>query len=373
MHRSPARLRICLAAALALAGATPCAAQVVPWFNNKPQVPDKVTVFWTDTVLNQTGQRGVRGFGARIMFFNAKQDKPIRVDGALTVFAYDDTDGDLNKTVPDRKFIFTPEQVEKHYSKSKLGHSYSFWVPWDAVGGEQRIITLVCRFEPKDGGLIVSEALKQVLPGSAPLVKSERPRTYTQQTQFSHEASPTPVQAPYVHQPVQAAGFTGVPGGGAEAEQAAHRERLQTTTIQLPPNYQFRQLPQSRFEAQPQPALMHVEHAAPLELLNESPRQTAPAPATNTAAAGPDPQVVAAAAELLAKALAQQAQQAPTATPSESGSPPATHRATGEPIQRPRPDRVQMRPHPSGWPSDLKGQPQLVPGNAGRALPGYRP
>jgi hypothetical protein len=337
-------------------------AQVVPWFNNKPQVPDRITVFWTDTVLNQPGQRGVRGFGARMMFFNSNQDKPVKVDGTLTVFAYDDTDGDLSKTVPDRKFIFTPDQLPKHYGKSKIGHSYSFWVPWDAVGGEQRIITLVCRFEPLEGGLVVSEALKQVLPGRAPLVKSKPAQNHLSQTQIIDNRTPTPHDL--AQQPVRQASFAAHP----ETRPTDAKPRLQTSTITLPPNYHWRHLEANRFAEPRQAAWMQVEQATPLAQapsaydVPEAPSREHVPPAAS--AAGPDPQVVAAAAELLAKALAQQAYQ--TAGP-PTGSPPPRSRALGEPIPQPRSDRVQMRPHPKGWPADLPPRPGST-GQDGRSV-----
>ena len=52
--------------------------------------------------------------------------------GSLVVYAFDETDRDPANMKPDRKFVFTQEQFEKHYSKSTLGHSYSVWLPWDA-------------------------------------------------------------------------------------------------------------------------------------------------------------------------------------------------------------------------------------------------
>ena len=99
------------------------------------------------------------------MFYGTDRDRPIKVDGTLTVYAYDDTGRDPTECIPDRKFVFKRSQFAGHYSKSQLGHSYSFWIPWDEVGGLQRKITLVCRFEGKGGGIVVSDLASQILPG----------------------------------------------------------------------------------------------------------------------------------------------------------------------------------------------------------------
>ena len=140
----------------------------IPWIDPDAEEPHpvRVTALWSHTVLNQQGQRGVRGFGGRLMFHGKESERPARVDGSLTVYAFDETN--RTSSIPERKFVFTAEQFEKHYSKSKLGHSYSIWLPWDEVGGPPRRISLVARFEPTEGGMITSETSLQTLPGISP-------------------------------------------------------------------------------------------------------------------------------------------------------------------------------------------------------------
>ncbi|MCR4413172.1 MAG: hypothetical protein NUV77_12190 [Thermoguttaceae bacterium] len=140
----------------------------LPGTGPKPKVPTRMTEFWTDTVLYQPGLPGVRGFGGRVMFYNDQGGSPIPVDGTFSVFAYDETNGEVSYSAPDKKFVFPADQLSKHYSKSEFGHSYSFWLPWDEVGGPQRTICLIARFEPKKGPMIVSRPCRKVLPGEPP-------------------------------------------------------------------------------------------------------------------------------------------------------------------------------------------------------------
>lgn len=145
--------------------ATSLTAAKFPWSKeDKPQTPHKMTAVWTHTVLNQVGKRGVRGFGGRLMFYKRKSDEAIKVEGTLTVYAFDES-GEHHKTSPDRKYVFLPVKLEDHYSKSDIGHSYSIWIPWDEVGGEQKQISLITRFEPKDGTPIMSDNVRKLLPG----------------------------------------------------------------------------------------------------------------------------------------------------------------------------------------------------------------
>ncbi len=70
--------------------------------------------------------------------------------------------------MPARKYVFRAEELAGHYSESKLGHSYSFWVPWDRVGGPQRQVSLIARFKSAQGGVVMSEMTRHLLPGAQP-------------------------------------------------------------------------------------------------------------------------------------------------------------------------------------------------------------
>ena len=158
----------------ALCSATGCAQIDLkprwPWADKqpKPQHPVRLTAIWTDTVLHQPGRAGTRGFGGRMMFYAEKGDLPVPVEGKLTVYAFNETHRDQTSSKPNRKFVFTTEQLPKHYSESELGPSYSFWLPWDDVQGEQVQISLITRFEPATGGVVLSEMTHHALSGSRP-------------------------------------------------------------------------------------------------------------------------------------------------------------------------------------------------------------
>ena len=110
--------------------------------------------------------------GGRLMFYE-KEGEPIKVEGTLVVYAFDENGRDPGSARPDRKYIVTQQQLPAHYSKSKIGHSYSVWIPWDEVGGVQKEISLIVRFEPKNGAAIVGEQRRLLLPGKPP--RRERP------------------------------------------------------------------------------------------------------------------------------------------------------------------------------------------------------
>ena len=109
------------------------------------------------------------------MFYEGKNEDPVKVEGLLVVYAFDETDRDPANAKPDRKYVFLPDQLPKHYSKSKLGHSYSVWLPWDQVGGMQKDISLIVRFEPKEGPVSLSARNRGAgaIAGHAPAQKRQ--------------------------------------------------------------------------------------------------------------------------------------------------------------------------------------------------------
>jgi hypothetical protein len=188
----------------------------------KPQIPSRITDIWTDTVLHQPGQPGVRGFGGRVMFYGKDEGKAIAVDGTFTVMAFDDSDGKASQASPEKKFVFLPEQLTKHYSKSQLGDSYSFWLPWDEVGGKERKICLVSRFEPRKGKAIVSPPSHHTLPGEVPQESKKAANPAIAATRGGPPAATPPVeQASYQ----------------AQVSDAAPPEGMSTLTIDVPPSF----------------------------------------------------------------------------------------------------------------------------------------
>ncbi len=119
-----------------------------------PEIPTRMVSTWTEAVENRIGAKSRRGFGGRITFFKSGIEKPVRVDGQLVVYAFDETTREPYRTEPTRRFVFPADTLEVRESDGELGTSYSVWLPWDDAGGTERKISLIARFEPKDGPVI---------------------------------------------------------------------------------------------------------------------------------------------------------------------------------------------------------------------------
>jgi len=126
-------------------------------------VPERLVVIWKDAVYEHPAVPPTRGIGGRLYFYDS-EDNPIKVDGEVVVYGFDDTAGD-DKTEADKKFVFKQENFASHYNATALGPSYSIWLPWDKMGGKEVSISLIPVFRDASGKVIRSGQTVCVLPG----------------------------------------------------------------------------------------------------------------------------------------------------------------------------------------------------------------
>jgi hypothetical protein len=284
-----------------------------PWpfkDDDKPKkgTPVRMASTWTDTILRQGGATPQRGFGGRVMFYAKEGNEPILVDGQFVVYAFDETNREPTDNKPTRRYVFPPEQVAVRESKSELGASYSFWLPWDEVGGAQTNISLICRFEPKKGSVIVGEQTQHLLPGTLrpnTMVASNTPPKLPEGTpmrpavrQMSYTtpapASGNPGFTPLAAGQVQAASYQSDPSAaaaapGAEPLDMASR-RMTTTSINLPESFQRRTI----LDTAGQSGGASISAADHLQAIAAQRPGQSHAPTQLPAAATPQPQPIAA-------------------------------------------------------------------------------
>lgn len=158
-----------IAVMVTVSGCAKFASNSMNWFADTEatefEIPDRLVTIWADTVLHQPNQRGVRGFGGRVYFYKDGNDRPISVDGNVTVYVFDGDYDSAESANPSKKYIITAEQLKELASKSTLGLSYNLWIPWDEVGGKSRKLNLITRFDGTLGGTVISNSSTKLLPG----------------------------------------------------------------------------------------------------------------------------------------------------------------------------------------------------------------
>jgi len=286
----------------------------------EPEVPTDLTAVWTNTVRNTPNRPSTRGFGGRIMFYNGDKDRPVKVEGTLVVYAFDETGGNKGDVKATRKNVFTPEQLAAHYGKSQLGHSYSIWVPWDRSGGPTADVSLIVRFTSTDGSVVVGSQTTHVLPGPAPKTAEN-----------SRKTSPG------------ADGVVRTVSHEGPLTDELQRKKMTTTSISIPTRFGNR-TPVAA--VRPRPAL--YERAPSTQGISSAPQQSA---------AGTEPQAYPS-----------------TSGPQPTRLPPARSQVPDARIARPGFDRTPWRPAPGVSPFDRQSSlPSAVGSEFGRAVEDVAP
>ena len=189
--------------------------------------PEKIVAVWTEATHHHPGKKAERGFGSRIVFYDA-QDRPLEITGKVTVFVFDDQHPAADDPAPKYKFVFPEEVIASHYSKSDLGHSYSFWIPLAAIDSPTIPFSLVVRYDSPQGERVLSDLTKKVLVGTG--IKT---------TRQDKKQEPTPATSDSVNLIRQASFNEAVPSskGRRSLETGVHG---QVETIAVSPNFSRR-------------------------------------------------------------------------------------------------------------------------------------
>jgi hypothetical protein len=195
-------------------------------------LPQTMAAIWKDSVFEKPGTPSVRGFGARIFFYD-EDNQAVKADGELIVYGFDDSNElKADNSKADRKYVFQVDKFQTHFSETDLGPSYSVWIPWEKVGGFRKTITLIPVFKTSDGRVIKSGQSINVLPGRNPIRQTAKTRTRL------NSGGPSGVsQAGFVSSELDSDGNS----AECEVQQAALEDqqtynRIRTSTIKLTPN-----------------------------------------------------------------------------------------------------------------------------------------
>ncbi len=230
--------------------------------DSKPEMPDRMMVIWSDTVLHQPQMPGVRGFGGRVYFYRGEEPDPVVVDGGLVVYAFDSDDLSSDATRPEKKYVFTADQLPEHMSHTDLGASYSIWLPWDEIGGPNRKLSLVVRFEGREGGVVISKPTMKLLPGVGKYVKAPEGK----------RAGDVVAHATGIEDPNDRSSrvaLTGHADRPTDDGSQSNQPRRPSMTIDVPPSFHRHLRRDTRFDASPTESLSNEN------LSNESVREEA--------------------------------------------------------------------------------------------------
>ena len=194
------------------------------------QTPEKMLAIWKDSVRTEDNGLSMRGFGGRLYLYD-DDGMPIRAEGDLIIYGFDDSVTDREGSKADRKIVIQNEQFQKRYSESALGPSYSVWVSWDRVGSVDKSVTLVPFFRTSDGNIVQAGQSIYTLHTSG-----NKSDTLDRERVSSFKQVPPPNAAEGVAQ------VSYLEGSDVGDQSLSTGPRVRTTTISLPRETQKRLL-----------------------------------------------------------------------------------------------------------------------------------
>ncbi|WP_437190910.1 hypothetical protein [Planctomicrobium sp. SH527] len=106
-----------------------------------------------------------RGFVGQVMFFAHGIDAPVRVDGDLMVYVFDDVGTEEEQQKPIHQFEFNSVAMKAFLTETNVGTAYQFFIPYTRKGAQKATCSLRVRLTPKTGNPVYSKMSSIVLAG----------------------------------------------------------------------------------------------------------------------------------------------------------------------------------------------------------------
>jgi hypothetical protein len=106
-----------------------------------------------------------RGFAGQIMFFTNGDPSPVKVNGDVRIFCFDDFGTTEEQSKPLHQFDYDTNVWNMHLQKSMLGPSYQVFVPYVRKDHHAAKCALSLRLKPAAGPTIYSKLVSIALPG----------------------------------------------------------------------------------------------------------------------------------------------------------------------------------------------------------------
>lgn len=156
--------------------ATACGCSTVnvslPWKNKIPTADDKHPVIET-LALWQAGEgRGLdhmpsRGFIGQVLFFAAGIESPVKVEGKVTVYVFDDFGSREEQKKPIHEFTFDTGSWNNYLKDTNFGPAYQIFIPYTRPGSHFANCSLRVKLEPEENTRpVFSDVANVVLKGT---------------------------------------------------------------------------------------------------------------------------------------------------------------------------------------------------------------
>jgi len=147
-----------------------------PLSKNYVKTPVEIVDVWNSYAQVTPEGKTMRGMAGRIHFYgHQKKSQAVKVDGDLNIYVFDGRESDPAYAKPLKVFHFRADTLGGHYSYQKpLGHGYNFFLPIDEIGGEEKPLCIMVRFDDNiNEMLVMAQPVNTILAGRKPQTPSD--------------------------------------------------------------------------------------------------------------------------------------------------------------------------------------------------------
>ena len=143
-----------------------------------PKASDKnpvrsILALWQPTTGVGLDGLTCRGFAGQIFFFSHQKELPSEVNGTVRIYVFDDQGSEEDQVKPFHQFDFPAEAWKLQYCKTKLGPTYTVFIPYTRKGRHAAQCSLRVRYTPANGAPVSSDMVNVALQGLGGSKESE--------------------------------------------------------------------------------------------------------------------------------------------------------------------------------------------------------
>ena len=133
--------------------------------NDFSQVTEIVCLWEPSDGIRPDGS-AARGIAGQLMFFEHGKNTPVKVDGVVKIYQFDDFGTPEEQARPIHTFTFDSVAWNVHLAESTLGPAYNVFIPYMRKHPYETTSAVRVRFEPANGSTAYSSLASVTLPGA---------------------------------------------------------------------------------------------------------------------------------------------------------------------------------------------------------------
>ena len=151
-----------LAVALVCVALSGCATLDLPWPNRIPEASLKnpvvrVLCLWEPSEGRDPKGLPCRGFAGQILFLGNQGGRPVKVNGTVKVYQFDDLGTEEEQAVPVHQFEFDAGAWNRHMKVGSFGAAYHVFIPYMRPGHHEANCAVYLKYTPHEGQPITSD------------------------------------------------------------------------------------------------------------------------------------------------------------------------------------------------------------------------